>query len=61
MRENINEVSRERIESNNLASMIGDAVKEGKSSNASFFCEKTRSNTLSSRSPTVYNTEKRIL
>lgn len=60
MRENINEVSRERIESNNLASMIGDAVKEGKSSNVSF-CEKTRSNTLSSRSLTVYDTEKRIL
>ena len=55
-----NEVScRENVESDDLALMIGDADRESKSSNVSS-CEQTRSNALSTTSPTVYNTEKRI-
>ena len=58
--ENNNEVNfREQIESSTLSPTIGGTDKGNKSSNVSS-CEQTRSNALSSTSPTVYNTERRI-
>ena len=56
--ENTSEAScREKIQSNNPATTIGDADKNESSSNVSC-CEQTRSNALSSTSPTVIKSEK---
>ena len=57
--ESTNEVSfHEKTEGNALSPTIGDTDKGRKSLNVSF-CKQTRSNALSSTSPTVYNTKRR--